>query len=144
MASPRAFSALFKPREPFDWPVFLRTLPYQPAPFWLLLSALAEPFARAFPVLARASCEGRLRQALSSAELVVYIVLAPPLFTTLFYLAAGRRRLVKPDHRLIGDATFALMLVLSVVDGAMMLSRVREQWTVMRPGLLAIRAACWP
>lgn len=144
MASPRAFSTLFKPREPFDWPGFLRTLPFQPVPAWLLLNALAEPFARAFPVLTRAACEGRLRQSLSSAELVAYVVLAPPLVTTLFYLAVGRRRLAQRDHRLIGDATFGLMLALSLFDGALMLSRIREQWTVMRPGLLAIRAACWP
>lgn len=144
MPSPRAFSSLLKPREPFDWPVFLRTLPYQPVPVWLLLSAAAEPLARAFPALSRAACEGRLRESLSSAELVAYTMLVPPLVTTLWYLSAGRRRLLPRDHRLIGDVTFGLMLAVSAADAAIMAARVREQWPILRPGLFAIRAACWP
>jgi hypothetical protein len=142
--SPRAFSSLLKPREPFDWPLFLRGLPFHPVPLWLALGALAGPVARAFPAATRAVCEGRLRQSLASAELVVYVVLVPPLATTLFYLAFGRRRLAKREHRLIADATFGLMLALSFVDGGLMIGRIHEQWAVLRPGLRAIRAACWP
>jgi hypothetical protein len=144
MPSPRAFSSLGKSRGPFDWPLFLRRLPYQPVPLWLLLSALANPFARVFPALTRAVCQGSLRASLMSAELVVYTAAAPPLITTLFYLAFGRRRIEKPEHRMIADATFVLMLVLACVDAWSLWTRVHEQWTVLRPGLRAVRAACWP
>lgn len=131
-------------QEPFDWPLFFRTLPYHPVPLWLLLSALAGPFARVFPALSRAACEGRLRQALSSAELVVYVIVVPPLLTTLYYLAFGRRRLARKEHRRIADVTFALMLALSLFDGASMALRIRAQWPGLKPGLTAVRAACWP
>lgn len=144
MASPKAFSRLIKSREPFDWRGFFRTFHFQPVPLWLALSMLGGPVARAFPFLSHAACQGRLRESLSSAELVVYVILAPPLLTTLYYLAVGRRRLDDPNHRLIGDVTFALMLAISLFDGAMMIARIRDQWPVLKPGLTAIRAACWP
>jgi hypothetical protein len=131
-------------RKPFDWPLFFQRLPYHPVPLWLLLNAIAEPFARAFPVLARAACEGRLRQSLMSAELTVYIVLFPALATAAYYLALGRRRIENREHRKIADATFVLMLALSVFDGWKTGSRIHDQWTVLSPGLKAIRAACWP
>jgi hypothetical protein len=145
MAAQRAFSGFAKRlAEPFDWPLFLRTLAFQPVPLWLLLSAASGPFARAFPALSRAACEGRLRASLSSIALVLYTIIVPFVFTTLYYLFVGRRRLEKRDHRLIGDVTFGLMLCLSFVDGSIMLGRIHEQWLVLQPGLTAIRAACWP
>lgn len=142
MPSPKAFSS--RRSEPFDWPRFLRGLPFQPVPLWLLLNALAGPFARAFPGLAGAACRGTLRTSLMSAALVVYTAAVPGAVTAAFYLLVGRRRLEKRDHRLIGDATFGLMLVLSVVDGGLLAGRIHAQWTVLQPGLTAIRAACWP
>jgi hypothetical protein len=144
MPSPRAFSGASRSREPFDWPLFFRTFHCQPVPVWLLLSALAAPAARAFPALSRAACQGRLRESLAAAALIVYMVLVPPLLTAAYYLAFGRRRLVPRDHRLIADATFALLLILSLVQGAAMVARVRARWDTLRPGLAAVRAACWP
>ncbi|MDE2140846.1 MAG: hypothetical protein KGL74_02460 [Elusimicrobia bacterium] len=142
MPSPRAFSS--RKSEPFDWPLFLRRFPFQPVPLWLLLNALAGPLARAFPALTRAACQGTLRASLTSAELVVYTAAVPAAVTTAFYLAVGRRRIEKKDHRLIADMTFGLMLALSVVDGGLLAARIHAQWPVLRPGLTAIRAACWP
>jgi hypothetical protein len=145
MASPRAFSGLGKRlSEPFDWPLFFRTLPFQPVPIWLLLSALTGPFARVFPAMTRAACQGRLRESLSSIALVLYTLAVPFLVTTVFYLAIGRRRLAKRDHRLIADVTFGIMLCLTFVDASIMIGRIHEQWQVLLPGLTAIRAACWP
>ncbi|MFI5345915.1 MAG: hypothetical protein ACHQ51_06030 [Elusimicrobiota bacterium] len=145
MEPPKAFSGMARrSRGPFDWPLFFRRLPFQPVPLWLLLSALAGPFARAFPALTRAACQGSLRASLMSAELVVYTAVAPALATAVFYLAVGRRRLENPDHRLIADASFALMLTLTCVDGFLLAGRIREQWSSLRPGLAAIRAVCWP
>jgi hypothetical protein len=140
----RAFSNLFKPREPLDWPLFLRSIPYQPVPLWLALSALTAPAARAFPALAHAACEGRLRASLSAAEQVVYTLFVPPLATTVYYLAFGRRRLAHREHRRIADATFVLMLLLSAADAVIMIDRIRDEWGALRPGLTALRAACWP
>lgn len=139
-----AFSGRLARRKAFDWPLFLRGFPYQPVPVWLLLSAVAGPVARAFPYAARAVCEGRLLQGLMRSEEVVYGLLVPPLAATAWYLAVGRRRLSETDHRRIADASLVLMLALSLYDAAVMGSRIREQWPVLRPGLVAIRAACWP
>jgi hypothetical protein len=144
MPSPRAFSSWSRPRPPFDWPLFFRRFPFQPVPLWLTLNALAEPVARAFPAAARAVCQGSLRASLTAAELVVYIAVVPPLATALFYLAVGRRRIEKPEHRRIADATFGLMLVLACADGWLLAARIHGQWAALRPGLRAIRAACWP
>ena len=131
-------------RKPFDWPLFFRRLPYHPVPLWLLLNAVAEPFARAFPFLSRAACEGRLRQSMMSAELTVYILAVPAAATAAYYLAYGRRRIEDPEHRKIADASFALMLALSLFDAWQTVRRIHAQWAVLSPGLRAIRAACWP
>jgi len=139
MRSPRAFAS-----RVFDWRLFFRTLPFQPVPLWILLNAVAGPLGRTFPYLSRAVCEGRLRLGLMESELTLYIIAGPTLATALFYLTLGRRRLEIRDHRRIADVTFALMLALSLYDGVVIGRRIRAQWPVLRPGLTAIRAACWP
>lgn len=145
MASPRAFSGLFKrSTEPFDWALFLRKFPYQPVPVWLFLSAVAGPFAQAFPAISHAACQGRLRGTLSASAMVVYTIVVPFALTTVYYLAFGRRRLEKREHRLIADSTYGLMLALTAMDAWIMIGRIHEQWPVLKPGLAAIRAACWP
>jgi hypothetical protein len=137
----RAFSG---PPEPFDWPLFFKTFPFQPVVFWLILGALARPFAAAVPALTGAACQGRLRLALSQIAIVFYTMLVPPLLTIAYYLLFARRRLPNPHHRRVADGTFGLILILSFADGAALASKLHDQWATLRPGYKAVRAACWP
>lgn len=143
MGSPKAFSGLAK-REPFDWPAFARTLPWQPVPQWLILSALAYPFSRAFPALSRASCDGDARTMLAKCALVVYTMFVPALIVAVVYALAGRERLTTRNHRMLGNVTMALIVVMSAVDAAVVVSQVRAQWETLGPALGSLRAACWP
>ena len=143
MASPKAFSGLLK-GEPFDWRAFAANLPWQPVPQWLLFSALAYPFSRAFPALTRASCDGEPRTMLVKASLVVYTMAAPALLTLLVYLFAGRRRMTVRHHRLLANVTLALIVVMSAADALVVSRAVSEQWPTLGPALASLRAACWP
>ncbi|MBI3565428.1 MAG: hypothetical protein HY079_09555 [Elusimicrobia bacterium] len=143
MPSPKAFSALRK-REPWDWPGFARTVQWQPVPQWLVLSALAYPFSRAFPVVARAACEGDARTMLVKTALVVYTMFAPALVVAAVYGLAGRRRLTGRPHRMMGDVMLALLVVLTAADAFVVVGQVRAQWETLGPALGSLRAACWP
>lgn len=143
MPSPKAFSGLLK-GEPFDWRAFAANLPWQPVPQWLLFSALAYPFSRAFPVLSRASCPGEARVMLSKVALVAYTMFVPALLTLLVYLFAGRRRMTVRNHRLIANVTLALLVVMTVVDALVVSRAVSSQWETLGPSLGLLRGACWP
>ena len=129
-----------RPREPFDWPLFLRKLYLQPVPIWLAFNALSRPFGAAAPRLLGASCGGRARQALASLATAAFVAVVPPVATALVYLLAARRRLTAPAHRAIADATFALLAAVSLwYAGALGLRAER-----IHGALEGLRAVCWP
>ncbi len=129
-----------RPREPFDWPRFLKTLHLQPVPIWLAFNALARPLGDAAPRLLGASCGGREREALASVATAALLAVVPPVATALVYLLAARRRLTAPAHRAIADATFALLAAISAwYAGALGLRAER-----VHGALESLRAVCWP
>ncbi len=144
MPSPKAFSSLLKDREPFDWPSFWKDLPWQPVPQWIVVSALAGPFSRAFPTLSRAACMDPARAMIAQSAFVVYTAAVPVLVSVLLYLLFGRRRMAKRTHRLIGDVTLGLIVVLGLGDAFVLYEQARSQWPTLAPALKSLRAACWP
>lgn len=142
--SPKAFSSLVRDREPFDWPLFWKTLPWQPVPQWVAVSALAAPFSKAFPALSRAACAEPARGMISQSAMVVYTAAVPVLVSTALYLLAGRRRMAKRMHRMIGDVTLALILLLGAGDAMVLYEQLHGQWATLAPALKSLKAACWP
>ena len=131
------------PLEPFDWAAFRRTFPFQPVPVWIMSALLLRPASRATPFLLRAACTGPAREAVASFAFVVYALFLPAAAATLVYLLAGRRRMTRP-HRLMGDCCLALVLLISTGNALALVNRARASWPKVRPGLGALRAACWP
>ncbi|HAZ08820.1 MAG TPA: hypothetical protein DCZ01_09945 [Elusimicrobia bacterium] len=131
------------PRKPFGWGAFLKTLPLQPVPVWLLLGLLAQPAARAAPWLMRASCEGRPRAALAAAVMVVYVVFAMPLGAGGFYLLFGRQRLADVRHRFIADLSLLLVAAVSLLAVVRFAAALAQAWPALQPGLIPLRDACW-
>jgi hypothetical protein len=130
------------PLEPFDWRGFFKTFRYQPVPVWIVAALLLRPAARATPWLLRASCQGPARAAVANFAFVVYALVLPAAAASLVYLLGGRRRMAKP-HRLMGDWCLGLVLLISAVNGASLIRQARANWASVRPGLGALRAACW-
>jgi hypothetical protein len=92
--------------------------------------------------LLRATCQGPLRQGVVNSALIVYSLVLPEAAAALVYLLAGRRRMSKP-HRLMGDWCLALILLIAAFNASDMIGRTRAGWRTLRPGLSALRAACW-
>jgi hypothetical protein len=130
------------PLEPFDWPAFLKTFRYQPVPVWIVCALLLKPAARATPWLLRASCAGSAREAVVSFAFVGYALVVPAAAAALVYLLAGRRRMAR-QQRLMGDWCLGLVLLISASNTLALARGARAKWAVMRPGLSALRAACW-
>ena len=130
------------PLQPFDWPAFFRTFPFQPVPIWIVCALLLRPAARATPWILRASCEGQARDGVANLAFVAYAFFVPVAAAILVYLLAGRRRMARP-HRLIGDFCLALVLLISGANGLSLGGQLRARWTTLSPGLRALRAACW-
>jgi hypothetical protein len=130
------------PAAAFDWPIFAKLLPLQPVTTWLACALALRPLARATPRLLNAACSGPLRQGLVDTSLVVYVLVLPPAAAAAVYLLAGRRRMTPPLRRM-GDWCLALILVVSAVNDANLVRRASAEWTTLRPGLDALRAACW-
>lgn len=131
-----------KPREPFDWPGFLKTFKYQPVPVWIVCALLLKPLARATPALLRASCEGPTREAVSNFAFVAYGAVLPAAVAALVYLVLGRRRMAAP-HRRMGDACLVLVLLISGFNALSLGRQAKANWGVLGPGLRSLRAACW-
>ncbi|MDE2489605.1 MAG: hypothetical protein KGM24_02075 [Elusimicrobia bacterium] len=129
-----------RPAEPFDWPLFFKTFHLQPVPLWLILNALGRPAALAAARLSGASCAGRNREILLAVATVAYLAVVPPLGTAAVYPLLARRRLKDPRHRLIADATFALMLVVSAWYAAALWAKAAP----LEGAFGALRVACWP
>jgi hypothetical protein len=127
-------------QEPFDWPLFFRTILWQPVPLWLIFNAPAGPLGAAAPRLLGAACTGRPRAALSSVASVFYLAVVPPLAAAAVYLLAGRRRLTDRRHRLIGDATLLMLAAVSVWYGY----GVAVRAAAMSGPLGGLKALCWP
>jgi hypothetical protein len=130
------------PLEPFDWAAFRKTFAYQPVPVWIVSALLLRPLANATPALLRATCQGATRAGVSNLALVVYALVLPVSAASLVYLAAGRRRMA-PPHRVMGDWCLALVLLISAGNAVSLIRQARANWQVLRPGLHALRAACW-
>lgn len=137
--SARRFSA-----KTFDWPLFFKNFPFQPVPIWVACALIVGPLARATPWLLRASCAGAERRAAANLALIVYANVLPPLTAAAAYLLAGRRRITHPHHRMIGDATLALCLVVSAFTAISMARLLTAAWPTLGPGLSVLRASCWP
>lgn len=131
-----------RPLEPFDWPAFFKTFRYQPVPVWIACALLLKPAARATPALLRATCAGPAREGIVSFAFVGYALVVPAAAAILVYLLAGRRRMARPQ-RLMGDWCLALVLLITAVNAFALVRRARANWTVLRPGMAALRAACW-
>jgi hypothetical protein len=131
------------PIDGFDWPLFFRTLPFQPVPVWLVCALFIKPLARATPSMLRATCTGAVRQGLVNLAIVAYANVLPATAATAAYLLVGRRRLDAPHHRQIGDVCLALVLVVSALNASMMARTISSAWPTIGPGLGALRAACW-
>ncbi len=130
------------PAAAFDWPRFVRTFRYQPVPVWIASTLLLRPASRATPFLLRASCAGPAREIVANFALVAYALVLPAAAAALVYLLAGRRRMTGPLRRM-GDWCLALVLLISAINDAGLLRGAAASWTTMRPGLSALRAACW-
>jgi hypothetical protein len=130
------------PLEPFDWAAFRKTFPFQPVPVWIASALLLRPAARATPALLRATCGGPAREAVASFAFVAYALVLPAAAAALVYLLAGRRRM-KKELRLLGDCCLALVLLISTANAFFLVRQARANWTTVRPGLRALRAACW-
>jgi hypothetical protein len=128
---------------PFDWPAFFKTFPFQPVPVWVACTLLLKPLARATPFLLRATCAGAARQGIVNVALIVYANVLPAAAAAAVYLLAGRRRMLNPQHRRIGDGCLILVLLLTAFTAASMANLVRSGWTTLGPGLQALRGACW-
>lgn len=131
-------------REPFDWAEFRRTLPWQPVPQWVVLSALASPFSKAFPVLTRAVCVPPVRTMFAQTTMVVYTLVVPAVATAVVYLLVGHKRFADPRHRRMANVTLALILALSAADTIVFARAVNQQWDSLGPAYASIRSACWP
>lgn len=131
-----------RPLEPFDWPAFRRTFPFQPVPVWIVSALALRPAARATPALLRATCAGPARQGVANFAFVAYALVVPAAAAALVYLLAGRRRMTRA-HRAMGDFCLALVLLASAGNAFALVRQARANWTVVRPGLRALRAACW-
>ena len=131
-------------RAPFDAAAFARTLPLQPAVWWLALAALSKPVSRAAVSALGASCAGSFRAGADAAAFIVYVLLVPPLGAAAAYLTFGRRRLTHAAHRLIADLSLALLLAVSGLNAAVLAYQTATRWSALGPGLAAVRAACWP
>ena len=129
--------------EPFDWPAFRRTFAFQPVPVWIISALLLRPAARATPFLLRAACADPAREGVANLAFVLYALVLPPAAAALVYLLAGRRRMARAQ-RLMGDWCLALVLLISAANAFAFAGRARTSWAVARPGLRALRAACWP
>ncbi len=142
--SPKAFSAAAEGGEPFDWPAFARTLQWQPASQWLILNALAYPFSNAFPALTRASCPEPARTMVAKTALVVYTMFVPAAAAAAAYLLVGRKKFARRRHRLLADATLAMIVALSAADTISIVAQARARWPILGPALSSLRGACWP
>ena len=131
------------PAEPFDWPLFLKNLPFQPVPVWVAGALLVKPLARATPWLLRAACSGAVRQGVVNVAIVAYASVLPAALAAAVYLLVGRRRMRNARHRLFGDSSLALVLLASALIAASMARLVHAGWTTLGPGLHALRGACW-
>jgi hypothetical protein len=130
------------PLEPFDWPAFRKTFALQPVPVWIMSALLLRPAARATPFLLRATCAGPAREGVANLAFVFYALVLPPAAAALVYLPAGRRRMARAQ-RLMGDCCLALVLLISAGYAFTFARRARADWAIARPGLHALRAACW-
>lgn len=130
------------PLEPFDWPAFRKTFAFQPVPVWIISGLLLKPAARATPFLLRATCTGPARDGVANLAFVLYALALPPAAATLVYLLFGRRRMARAQ-RLMGDCCLALVLLISSGYAVVFAHKARASWEIARPGLGALRAACW-
>ncbi|OGS41099.1 MAG: hypothetical protein A2506_13865 [Elusimicrobia bacterium RIFOXYD12_FULL_66_9] len=130
-------------RPPTDWHALLKSLPYQPAPLFILLGLLAEPFARISPWLLRASCEGRPRATLAAIFLFVYVAAGMPLACAAYYLGFARRRVPPGRPKSVADLSFILVLIVSVVTLAVLGRGLAARWDAIQPALTYLRDACW-
>jgi hypothetical protein len=129
-------------RPPFDWQAFRKTFLFQPVPVWIVSALALKPAARATPWMLRATCEDPLRAAVVSFAFVLYALFVPAAAAALVYLLAGRQRMNR-QLRLMADWCLVMVLLISAANAFALARSARDQWTTMRPGLLALRAACW-
>jgi hypothetical protein len=130
-------------REPFDWPSFLKSLPFQPVPVWFFLSAVATPLSTAAPALMKASCAEPWRTALAQVFRTMWTVFVPLLGTLATYFWFGRRRLMDPRHRRLGDGTMALIVIVGLAEAVAITRHIVLHWPTLGPSLAALRSACW-
>jgi hypothetical protein len=128
--------------EPFDWAGFFKTFRYQPVPIWIISALLLKPLARITPAVLRATCDGPTRDGVVNFAFVVYGAVLPVAAAASVYLLFGRRKMPKP-HRLMGDWSLALVLLISSVNAAGLARQAHANWAVLGPGLRSLRAACW-
>ena len=127
---------------PFDWQSFRKTFPFQPVPVWIISALALKPAARATPWVLRATCAEPARSGVSNVAFVLYALVLPAAAAALVYLLAGRRRMTR-QIRFMGDWCLALVLLVSGANAYSLVRQARANWTTMRPGLSALRAACW-
>jgi len=130
-------------RAPFDWKPFVKSLPFQPLPVFLLLGFLAEPLASVSPWLLRASCDDRARATLAGSFMVVYVAVGMPLACAAYYLGFARRRIPPSPLRTFADLSFVLVLILGAVTLAVLGRGLAARWDALLPALAAMRDACW-
>ncbi|MFI5363839.1 MAG: hypothetical protein ACHQ49_17900 [Elusimicrobiota bacterium] len=130
------------PLEPFDWSAFRKTFGFQPVPVWIISALALKPASRATPWILRATCEEPVRGGIANVAFVVYALFLPAAAAALVYLLAGRRAMTK-QLRFMGDCCLALILLVSAANAYSLVRQARANWTVVRPGLAALRAACW-
>jgi hypothetical protein len=128
--------------EPFDWAGFFKTFRYQPVPLWIICALLLKPAARITPDVLRATCTGTTRDGVVNFAFVAYGAVLPAAAAASVYLLLGRRRMSRP-HRLMGDWSLALVLLISGFNAISLVRQAHANWAVLGPGLRALRAACW-